>query len=123
MGSIIQAHCECGFKSKEILAGGGMLDFKEVLTAPALCTSCYIFTVRNYLNKYNYCSKCKSKITFYNDKKLWKDKNASLDEFKSIFWWSINLFTDEAFVLPMTSFLCPKCREYNMKFYPCGLWD
>lgn len=121
MGSIIQAKYECGFESKPIYAGGGMLDFKEILTAPAVCTNCYTFTIRNYLKKYNYCSKCRFKITFYNDKILWKDKGASQDELDSIFWWSINLFADEAFVLPMTSYLCPKCREYKMKFYSCGL--
>ena len=123
MGSIIQAKCRCGFESKEIMAGGGMLNFMNTLKAPALCPNCYTFTIRNYFNKYNYCSKCKSKVIFYNDKKLWKDKNASQDELDSIFWWNTDMFTDEAFVLPNTIYLCPKCREYKMKFYRCGFWD
>lgn len=123
MGSLLQAKCECGFESKLIYAGGGFFIFKETLKAPALCTNCYTFTIRNYLKKYNYCNKCRSKIIFYNDKKLWKDKNASQDELDSIFWWGIDFLNDKAFVLPNTLYVCPKCREYKMKFYPCGLWD
>ena len=123
MGSIIQANCECGFKSRLIYAGGGMMNFKETLTAPALCTNCYTFTVRNYFKKYNYCSKCRSKITFYDDKSLWKDKDASQDEFDSIFYWNIDIFNDTAFILPNTIYLCPKCKKFKMNFYPCGDWD
>ena len=123
MGSIIQANCECGFKSKLICAGGGMLNFKDTLIAPALCTNCYTFTVRNYLKKYNYCSKCRSKVTFYNNKSLWKDKDVLLDEFDCIFYWNIDTFDDIAFILSNTMYLCPKCREFRMKFYACGFWD
>jgi hypothetical protein len=121
MGKIIQAECDCGFKSKKIFAGCGFI--LSGLTAPALCTNCYTFTIRNYFQKYNYCSKCRSKVTFYNDKKLWKNKNVSQDEYDSIFWWNIDMFSDEAFVLPNTLYLCPKCREYKMQFYSCGNWD
>ena len=123
MGSIIQAKCECGFKSRKIYAGGGFKNFKDVLSAPALCTNCYTFTIENYLTKSNHCKKCRSKITFYDDKSLWKDKNISTDEEDCIFYWEINLFDNKAFKLPDIFYLCPKCREFKMKFYTCGFWD
>jgi len=123
MGTIIQAKCECGFKSKEIYAGGGFKNSEDVLSAPALCTNCYTFTVRNYFSRYNYCSKCKSKVTFYNSDKLWKDKNVSQDEFDSIFWWNIDFLNNKAFILPNTLYLCPECKKFKMKFYFCGFYD
>lgn len=121
MGKIIQANCECGFKSKELLAGRGFYTF--TLTAPALCTNCYTFTTRNYFRKYNYCSKCSNRVIFYNNKTLWKDKNPSQDELDTIFWWNIDRSKGEAFVLPNTFFLCPKCRKYKMQFCSCGFYD
>jgi len=126
MGTMIQAKCECGFKSEKIFAGGGFMDFMNVLTAPALCTNCYTFTIRSYLAKHNYCKKCKSKITFYNDKSLWKDKNISTSERNCIFYWEIDpivSLNNGVFRLPDTAYLCPKCREFKMKFYNIGIWD
>lgn len=120
---MIQAICECGYKSIEIYAGGGFMNFKDVLSAPALCTNCYTFTIRNYFTKYSYCKKCKSKITFYDDRSLWKDKNASTGEKNCIFYWNVDFINDIAFRLPATSYLCPKCREFKMNFFTCGLWD
>src|SRR3990170_2583874 len=102
MGDIIQAKCECGFKSGEIYAGGGFMNFKDVLSAPALCTNCYTFTIKNYLVKDNHCKKCKSKTTFYDDKSLWKDKNISTSEENCIFYWNIDLISNIAFRLPIT---------------------
>ena len=123
MGSIIQAECECGFKSKKIYAGGGFKDSEDVLLAPALCTNCCTFTVRNYFSRYNYCSKCKSRVTFYNSDKLWKEKDAPQDEFDSVFWWNIEQRNNAAFILPDILYLCPKCREFKMSFFSCGLYD
>lgn len=123
MGSIIQANCECVYKSDLIYAGGGMANFEETLNTPALCKNCYTFTVRNYFSKDNYCSKCESKITFYDNKSLWKDKDVSLDKLDSIFYWSIDISNNTAFILPNTMYLCPKCRKFKMKFNPWGNWD
>lgn len=117
MGIIIVAKCECGFESDEIYAGGGMRNYHDNCSAPAVCLNCNQFLVKNYMKKYAKCPKCRKKVIFYNDKQL-QEKS---DNERTILEW--NAMNDQQFTLPEIKFYCPKCRKKTMNFHWGGLWD
>jgi len=119
MGSILVAECECGFKSEEMFAGGGMLNFYEVCNAPAICKECGIIFTRNFMStkKNIRCPNCKKKALYYNDPILHGDKQGE----EVVFSW--NLPADESFILPHTTYCCPQCRQMNLRFFDVGCWD
>lgn len=129
MGSMLIAECDCGFKSEMINAGGGMMNFNEVLNAPALCKKCHILIVKNYLKKNPRCHRCRGKINFYNDPALYKG-NLPKDINDCIFYWrlpddfdSVHPEIKSFFCLPNTDYMCPECGKMNLKFIDVGCWD
>ena len=117
MGSVLQAHCACGFESEEIFAGSGMRSFlQENCILPALCKECGILFERNVLNKtYIRCPRCRKKAHFYTDPSL----QGATNEQAPIFEW----YLEDEYILPDTLYLCPSCKEKNMRFYDVGSWD
>jgi len=118
MGSILIAECDCGFKSKEIYAGGGVANFETECAAPAVCKNCSSFLVLNYLRKKNKCPNCKSEVTFYNDPSIQKKTNTE----NTVFDWYFEEY-QHTFVLPDTKYYCPKCKKFNLRFISLGCWD
>lgn len=49
MGSIISAHCDCGYNLNEMRLGGGMLDFTTNCSFPYYCEDCSILFEGNVL--------------------------------------------------------------------------
>lgn len=129
MGSMLRAQCSCGFQSGIIYAGGGMMNFNEVLNAPALCKKCRSFLVENYLKHDSRCPHCGEKILFYNDPGLFKG-NLTKDRTNYLFHWrlpdnfdSIHPENNNFFCLPKTNYTCPQCGKMKMKFIDVGCWD
>ena len=111
MGQILMAICSCGF-AREFLFGGGMDNFKTYLGAPAYCMKCNKMTITNYLNPKSRCSLCRGKIVYYNDESLQIKK----DKDDSYFEWG-------DFILPDSSYKCPECGEFMLRFSFIGNWD
>jgi hypothetical protein len=109
MGNLVCVECQCGFKEK-FGQGGGMMSFQKYDMEPAICLSCKTFTVVNYKDKNVKCEKCGKKLSFYNDPKLTKNKDAGKIQ------WS-------DFYLPMKNCLCPKCGKYTLEFKTEGNFD
>ena len=123
MGSILKAHCACGFESGEFLAGGGMLNFHEICYAPAVCLRCNIFLIKNYMKKYSKCPDCNKKVTFYNDPSVQMAPIPnSHDEEDEIFSWNLG-HEKGHFSLPNTTFFCPTCKNFTLEFRDIGFWD
>ena len=122
MGSTLQVSCSCGFRIKEIAVGGGMLDFNDTCSAPALCRTCNRFLVLNLLNRYSCCPKCRGPVIYYNDPSLQEEVKGSDQESFPIFCWSM-MPEREDFVLPKTKYYCPKCGKMNLEFQHVGDWD
>jgi Zn finger protein HypA/HybF involved in hydrogenase expression len=129
MGSLLMAQCNCGFESGMVSAGGGMMNFNEVLNAPALCRKCQIVLVKNYLEHDPRCPHCGGKIHFYNDPALFKG-GLPKDTSDCLFYWrlpdgfdSIYPEIDNFFCLPNTDYICPQCGKMHMKFINIGFWD
>jgi len=72
MGSVIIAHCKCGYKTDELDVGSGII-YSNKVNFPAICFHCKKVLAINYLNKMPKCPSCKKKVIFYNDKKAISD--------------------------------------------------
>lgn len=112
MGSMVKAHCGCGY-TKELHLGGGLLNFTTQCNFPFYCTKCKILFEGNLFDKKILCLKCgTTKILPYDSDKLCrkegrnvKDKNRRLLELGD---WE---------------YICPKCGRYTMLFRGIGHWD
>jgi len=122
MGSMIQAKCSCGYKSDELLVGGGFINFMIKCSLPFYCDHCSIVSTTNILSKsgikkYNRCPMCKRKVQCYGE-----IREEAYDYSENyVFDWLIN--DDKRYILPEGLHHCPKCKENNLKFFSSGCWD
>lgn len=124
MGSMIQAICECGFESEVFYAGAGMMDFKELCLAPAICLDCKKFLIENYKNKDEAeCPVCNKNIVFYNDPRVKEIKNKSMRQGGPIFEWRLDDKIEKKFMLDDGRHLCPECGKLTLLFKETGCWD
>ena len=121
MGTIITARCRCGFYSGDFHVGGGMMNFKEVCHAPAICEKCKNFLVANYLRKCARCPECGAEVTFYNEPRLRDQAEVSKGK-PAVFSWNTG-GGKGVFELPDAYYLCPGCGEKKMRFIEQGCWD
>lgn len=114
MGSMIQAKCVCGYSSKSIFQGSGMIETIKDME-PAYCKKCRKLIVLNYNEVKPRCSKCHSEVKFYNDPAL---QNSSANQTKE----NHNIQRGDFFLIE-GDYLCPHCGEMKMKFYDVVNWD
>ena len=116
MGSIITAHCECGYKKEEMFVGGGMRDFGTVCNFPHYCEACKIVFEANLLKKERYCPECGTeKVVAYED-------HACRSEEKIVFSWNA-IDLDGELKLTDGWYFCPACGSYRLIFSDVGSWD
>lgn len=117
MGSVIEAHCTCGFKRKMAL-GGGMWNFTTYCNFPFHCFDCKALFEVNFLKEAMRCSECGSMNAMsYDTSTVCRRKG------NPVFYWN---FADElGRVLELTDgqYFCPKCYQYTLSFRYIGDWD
>jgi hypothetical protein len=118
-GTILKASCPCGYHL-DIMAGGGMANFKTLCAAPAYCAACKKLEILNYLDDDPKCAACAGKPVFYNDLSL-QEKLPPGSTPKIVFSWN----TDKkgTFSLPDVGYLCPQCGKMTLRFAQSGFWD
>lgn len=116
MGAILQAECQCGFFTT-FAAGGGMHNFQDTCFAPAVCVDCGEFFICNYFSKFIKCPKCHKKAHFYDYPPL----RAKVKTKGEVFSWRID--DVRQFTLPDTTYICPKCKQKDMRFSQSGFFD
>lgn len=94
MGTIIKASCNCGYNTKDLFFGAGMMDFDEVSNVPALKNGSSEIVMINHKKKENY-----PEYSFYTDDFLSGKPNSS----QTIDHFNLSLHTDNN--------LCPKCKN------------
>ena len=114
MGEILQSTCSCGYNSENLFVGVGM-NFPEtkavyVLT---LCENCESILAVNKNEKQNLCPHCKNEVILFDDPIT--VANSSYQKPPGIKGKS-NQKLEERYI-------CPKCKQRNMKFVEIGLWD
>ncbi|MBT4207774.1 hypothetical protein HOE22_05460 [Candidatus Woesearchaeota archaeon] len=112
MGSIISAHCDCGYVV-EMPLGGGMRSFNERSNFPFYCEECRILFEANAFEEPVSCPKCKGSETVTYDRKC-------LQEGTSIFKWGVG---DRVLILTNGKHICPKCGKNTLTFEDAGCWD
>lgn len=119
MGSIINAHCDCGFDKNEMFLGGGMMNFMKYCNYPFYCENCSILFEGNVFDKKLKCPKCnKDHVSSYDTKKTY-----SSEEKETVFDWNVMDEIGRKLELTDENYFCPGCREFTLRFSNCGSWD
>jgi len=117
MGSSVKATCRCGFRTKDLFVGGGMLNYTTFCAWPAYCKSCGALTSTNLLEVPHTCHRCGSEVLPYNSPELRATQGG-----KVVVWWKLK--EGEDVVLTDDNHFCPACGLYQMKFEAGGIrWD
>jgi len=117
MGSIISAHCDCGF-TYDMLLGGGMNNFTTLCNFPYYCEECKILFVANLFEKGICCPKCdKGKVIAYDDEKTCTSGG------NIVFSWDIGDATERTLKLTDGKYICPACGKFDLSFISNGCWD
>jgi len=117
MGSTVKATCRCGFRTEDLLVGGGMLNFTTFCACPAYCKSCGALTSTNILEVPHTCDRCGSEVVSYNSPELQATRRGE----RVVSW---NPGQGEPLVLTDGDHFCPACGLYQMKFEAGGFcWD
>lgn len=115
MGSIVMAECSCGLK-KEIMTGGGMLNFMTTCYFPCLCEHCSAIVEVNMFAEPKECPDCKATdVIPYDDSRLVGQKGAEMVDGST--------GKERDYFLTDGSYKCPKCNQFNLHFWHCGDWD
>ena len=117
VGSIVDGACRCGYEKKEMCLGGGMLDSSSVVKFPYYCEACEEVVVHNTFMKPAIC-RCGQVLVRYDNPTLSKPKSEKPSE---VFYWNVKY--DEKLVLTDNGYLCPKCKEYTLKWFDGGYWN
>ena len=121
MGSLLTPHCSnCKFPFKQMMVGGGMMDFLESVKIPFSCYDCGTLSVRNIYSPSNKCSKCRKEMVMFGKEVSDVDSEEYSD---SVFEWGMRSFGSGGYVLMYENYHCPKCKEMSLKFEPTGMWD
>jgi Zn finger protein HypA/HybF involved in hydrogenase expression len=121
VGEVIQASCECGFKTPEILVSDGFM-INNNRRVPALCPKCKELVIVDYLKKGAVCPTCHGKITFYNHPSL-RTETSSQNDNIIVIEFNEGLSEGNSFRLPDANYLCPKCGQMKLRFSSIGNWD
>ena len=117
MGYIVDGTCkQCGYEKKEMYLCGGMLSHKTFAIFPYYCEKCGEVVTHNTLEKCLFCH-CGQLMVRYDDPTLSKQKSEAPHKVVS---WDIG---NEELVLTDNDYLCPKCKEYALRWSRVGLWD
>jgi rubredoxin len=113
MGSIIQAVCPCGLKSKEIMQGIGF-NYPELKKQiePAYCDSCSIVIGRDISKLYCKCPTCRIKVVFY--KPEINEREVDISEYS---------FVSDSYLQERDKWHCPNCKRETLQFEFRGCWD
>ena len=118
MGSIICAHCDCGYEKFGMHLGGGMANCATYCNFPHYCQDCKILFEINIIKKKKLCPTCASdKVIAYDDVKACKSKG------NIIFSWDIKDKIGRELKLTDGKYICPSCGKFNLTFLEIGNWD
>jgi hypothetical protein len=117
MGSLLKAHCKCGYESK-MAVGGGMTSFKTYCGFPVYCRSCKTLFQANLYGEEVRCPTCKgSQVAPYDDESMCEKSG------KRVFSWSAAEKLGRKLILTDGNYLCPECSNFSMHFESIGCWD
>ena len=120
MGGITKALCKCGYSTGKLFTGGGMNNYTVQNYFPSLCSEGEHVVLVNLFDQ-NF--KCTNQNHLdapipYSDVKLKKIKPNDSGDIDSD-----DDYLDDEQLERGNVYLCPKCKNYDLKFVSLGLWD
>ena len=117
MGTGVKGYCNCGYKTKEMYLGGGMMNFQTNCTFPHYCQDCDILFEANIYEDV-VCTGCQSKNVIAYD-----DARACRFMENSVFDWDTKYKIGRNIKLSSLNNLCPKCRNFDLNFTMTCMYD
>ena len=119
MGDIYKFGCEyCGYKTKELHIGVGMMS-PEYDWSAAPCYKCKTVKTINVAQEEVRCKRCKSELELYDFYGDTIEENDSFREKELLEDSKIN----ELGWYEKVDFSCPKCKKPMMRIGIIGIWD
>ena len=117
-GTIVTAGCAgCGFDSGRLFLFGGRANFKTVCQFPAYCPEKRSLVSINLLADNSEGEICPGRIP-YTDPKLMQHPGT-----ETIASWNLSEPGKMSVWLTDGDYLCPRCGQFLLHFYPAGYWD
>ena len=121
VGQILQAECPCGFKSRDLYVGCGMIG--GVCGVPVACPQCHIVWVEDSKSGKRTCRKCKAALYYLHEDGSFTPADV-LARFKVRFPWCLDETREEDIeYTPEVRYRCPNCGKLEMALVGAGCWD
>ncbi|MBU4200307.1 MAG: hypothetical protein KKE37_08610 [Verrucomicrobia bacterium] len=121
MGEIFKAECPCGFKSRDLYVGRGMMN-AHPYGVPVACPQCHIVWVTYSRSHRRTCRKCKATLYYLHEDGNFVPADV-LKRFKVDFPWDWDCTEEEVESFPEVRYRCPKCGKIEMQLVEAGCWD
>jgi hypothetical protein len=117
VGSLVKAHCRCGYERK-LAVGGGMTSHETLCSFPVYCPPCKALFQANLFAEEIRCPTCKGlQVAPYDDESMCEKRG------NRVFSWSAAKRLGRTLILTDGNYLCPECNDFSMHFEDIGCWD
>ena len=111
MGEKLEPQCEkCGYNPQRVTIGAGKENFGAFCGVPALDKATNEVVTLNYFEKSKIVM-AERNFAFYNEDGMFEPS----EDFYYFTWGSLKFQSQKNF--------CPKCKTFNLRFYPGVLFD
>ena len=118
-GSVVQARCDCGYHSGQLLIFGGKSNFQSVCWFPAYCPGVKEVLLINMYQTPLASPGCTEAQPLPYDHPSLVGKPGR----HPIAGWSTKDRIGRNLVLTNGTYLCPVCGQKTLRFFPTGMWD
>jgi ribosomal protein L37AE/L43A len=121
MGSMFIGECPCGFKSRDLNIGCGMIIRADLM--PVACPGCHALRVEDSKSGRRTCRRCKAALYYLHEAGSFTPADV-LTRFKASAPWDI--YAEEGKdrkSIPEVRYRCPKCGRMEMSLIFVGEWD
>lgn len=121
MGTIFRAECPCGFKSRNLFVGCGIMDTGRY-AVPVACPQCHLVWVVDRKSGKRTCRKCTAALYYLHEDGSFTPADV-LARLKVRFPWGLDQAEEEVDELPKVRYCCPQCGKLEMNLVHTGCWD
>jgi ribosomal protein L37AE/L43A len=121
MGTIFTSECPCGFKSRDLHVGCGMVD-TGADALPVACPQCHVVWVEHSRSGKGTCHKCKAALYYLHEDGNFTPADV-LNVFKVSVPWELRNTEEEIETIPEVRYRCPACGKMEMQLVFGGCWD
>lgn len=121
MGELYKAECSCGFKSRDLWVGCGMMD-TDACGLPVACPQCHDIWVEDWKSGKRTCRKCKVALYYLHEDGSFAPADV-LARFKVRVPWGLDDTEEDIEEIPDVRYRCPQCGKLEMTLVFEGCWD